>query len=159
MDMTIKLNDGYFNYRVAAVIIHNGKLLVMYNKECDTYYLPGGRVQLHESSTAAIKRELKEELFIDINNFRPLWLNECFFIEESVNEKFHELCIYYLVDISDTGFNHFEDKFILKENGRNNYFEWISFDRLGEQTVYPLFIKDEIYNLPKHLEIRIDYEY
>lgn len=159
MDMTIKLDDGYFNYRVAAVVINNGRLLVMHNHECDTYYLPGGRVQLHESSETAIKREIKEELLIDINNFRPLWLNECFFIEESVNEKFHELCIYYLVDINDTGFNHFEDKFILKEKGRNNYFRWISFEKLGEQIVYPLFIKDEIYSLPNHLEIRVDYEY
>lgn len=159
MDMTIKIDDGYFNYRVAAVIINKNRLLVMYNTECSSYYLPGGRVQLHESSETAIMREMKEELFIDINNFRPLWLNECFFIEESVNEKFHELCIYYLVDIKDTNFNHFEDKFILKENGRNNYFEWISFDKLGKQLVYPLFIKDEIYNLPNNLEIRIDYEY
>lgn len=39
MDLTIKMNDGYFNYRVAAVIIHNNKLLVMYNQETDTYYL------------------------------------------------------------------------------------------------------------------------
>ena len=159
MDMTIKLDDGYFNYRVAAVIINHGRLLVMHNKEYNTYYLPGGRVQLHESSETAIKREIKEELLIDINNFRPLWLNECFFIEEGVNEKFHELCIYYLLDISDTNFNHFENKFILKENGSNNYFEWILFDKLGEQIVYPLFIKDEIYNLPNHLEIRVDYEY
>lgn len=159
MDMTIKLDDGYFNYRVAAVIIHNDRLLVMHNKECDTYYLPGGRVQLHESSQAAIVREIKEELLIDINNLRPLWLHETFFVEESVNEKFHELCIYYLVDINNTGFKHFEDEFILKEKDKNNYFKWIAFDKLSEQVVYPLFIKDEIYNLPNHLEIRVDYEY
>ena len=78
MDMTIKVKDGYFNYRVAAVITYNSRLLVMHNKDCDTYYLPGGRVRLHENSESAIKREIKEELLIDINHIRPLWLHEIF---------------------------------------------------------------------------------
>lgn len=159
MDLTIKMNDGYFNYRVAAVIIHNNKLLVMYNQETDTYYLPGGRVKLHESSQTALKRELKEELSININHFRPLWFNENFFIEESIGEKFHELGVYYLVDIKDTEFNHFENTFILKENGRINHFKWIAFENLEDQIVYPLFLKDRISSLPAQLEMITEYEY
>lgn len=159
MDLTIKLADGYFNYRVAAVIIHDDRLLVMHNKDCNSYYLPGGRVKFNESSQDALKRELKEELLIDISTLRPLWLNEQFFIEEELNEKFHELCLYYFVDINNTDFKDFDKVFIKKENNRVNYFEWIPFDKLGEQIVYPLFIKDRIHSLPDNLEIIVGYEY
>lgn len=159
MDLTVKLDDGYFNYRVAGIITDKGRLLVMHNKECDSYYLPGGRVHLHESSDTAIVREIQEELHIKINHFRPLWLHQNYFIEEQVCEKFHELCIYYFVDIKDTDFYNFEDEFALAEGHETNYFKWIPFKQLGEQVVYPLFIKDEIFKLPDSLEMKIEYEY
>jgi len=158
MDMTIKTEEGYFNYRVAAVITHNNKLLVMGNEKYNTFYLPGGRVKFNESSDEAIKREIKEELLFDIKNYRPLWYHECFFFEEVVGDYFHELCMYYFVDLKDTGFNNFDDVFTLREGRRKNKFLWIPFDKLGEQIVYPLFIKDEIYALPQSLQLRIDRE-
>jgi len=46
----------------------------MKNKNTPYYFLPGGRVNLHEAADAAIKRELKEELGIDADVVRPLWL-------------------------------------------------------------------------------------
>ena len=64
MDLTFKTKGGIFNYRVCAVIKHNNKLLAMKNNNTPYYFLPGGRVTLHESADAAIKRELKEELGI-----------------------------------------------------------------------------------------------
>ncbi|MCM1115826.1 MAG: NUDIX domain-containing protein [Clostridium sp.] len=159
MDMTIKTAEGYFNYRVAAVITHNQKLLVMKNNDYHSYYLPGGRVQMHESSQEAIVREIKEELHINIKECRPLWFHECFFVEDVLEEKFHELCMYYFVDIHGTGFDMFDDTFTLAEGNRLNTFEWIAFEELSNQIVYPLFIKDEIYSLPDSLTIRIDEEY
>lgn len=159
MDMTIKTNEGYFNYRVAAIITHDNKLLVMKNNDYNSYYLPGGRVRMHESSQEAIVREIKEELHIDIKQYRPLWFHECFFVEDVLQEKFHELCMYYFVDIKDTGFNMFNEKFTLEESDRLNSFEWIAFEELSNQIVYPLFIKDEIFSLPDSFTIRVDEEY
>lgn len=31
MDLTLKTEEGYFNYRVAAVIVNNGKILAQRN--------------------------------------------------------------------------------------------------------------------------------
>ena len=92
MDLTFKTEDGVFNYRVCAIIKHNNKLLAMKNNNTPYYYLPGGRVNMHEDTDTAIKRELKEELGIDANIVRPLWLVQSFFIEDEIKEKFHELC-------------------------------------------------------------------
>ena len=62
MDVTFQTDVGRFNYRVAGVLIHENRLLVMTDERSPYYYLPGGRVSMNEESTMAIKREIKEEL-------------------------------------------------------------------------------------------------
>ena len=37
-------------------------------------------------------------------------------------------------------------------------FEWLSFSRLKDEYFYPLFIKEEIYNLPAEFRIRNEIE-
>lgn len=54
MDLTLKTEEGYFNYRVAAVIVNNGKILAQRNIKPNEYYLPGGRVTLGETSEEAL---------------------------------------------------------------------------------------------------------
>ena len=43
MDLTLETREGYFNYRVAAVIIKDDKILAQRNTKTNEYYLPGGR--------------------------------------------------------------------------------------------------------------------
>ena len=62
MDITFKTNGGRFNYRVCAVILHGEKILAMKEPRTPYYYLPGGRVNLHEQAEQAVLREVKEEL-------------------------------------------------------------------------------------------------
>lgn len=158
MDLTFKTENGIFNYRVCAIITHGNKLLAMKNNNTPYYFLPGGRVALHETADNAIKRELREELGINAKIVRPLWFAQTFFVEDECKEKFHELCVYYLVDVSDTDLvNH--EKFIGLETKNNEVFEWLSIASLNEQYLYPLFIKERINNLPEHLEMLAEYEY
>ncbi len=158
MDLTFKTENGIFNYRVCAIITHGNKLLAMKNNNTPYYFLPGGRVALHETADNAIKRELREELGINAKIVRPLWFAQTFFVEDECKEKFHELCVYYLVDVSDTDLvNH--EKFIGLETKNNEVFEWLSIASLNEQYLYPLFIKERINNLPEHFEMLAEYEY
>ena len=62
MDLTLKTKEGYFNYRVAAVIVNDGKILAQRDTKTNEYYLPGGRVTFGETSEEALLREIKEEL-------------------------------------------------------------------------------------------------
>lgn len=74
------------------------------------------------------------------------------------NENYHEICLYYLVDITKTNLLLRGDKFTLYEGQRTNRFEWLAFHRLKDEYLYPLFIKKEIYHLPKHLTIITEFE-
>lgn len=153
MDITIKTEEGILNYRVGAVITYNHCILAQYNEADGTYYLPGGRVQMNETSKEAIKRELKEELKIDASDLKPLWFDENFFVER--NEKYHELCIYFQIDILQTDFSLFGRKFSLPEGERINHYEWIPFEELKNKIIYPLFIKEKIYQLPSELTMTV----
>ena len=62
MDCTFHTEQGRFNYRVCGIMLSGGKLLAMRDENPPYYYLPGGRVTLHETAEAAILRELREEL-------------------------------------------------------------------------------------------------
>lgn len=56
MDLTFQTKHGFFNYRVGAVIIRQERLLVTKDKRSPYFYIPGGRVRLHETAENAILR-------------------------------------------------------------------------------------------------------
>ena len=158
MDITFCTEQGRFNYRVCAIIINDDKLLAMHDERSPYYYLPGGRVKLHETAEEAIIRELQEELRINAKIIRPLWLNQSFFTEDVNHEQYHELCLYFLIDISETSLLKRGTQFIVNENNHTHCFEWLSFERLKEEYLYPLFIKESINHLPSQLMLRTEYQ-
>ena len=152
MDISFKTPEGCFNYRVCGIITLNKRLLAMQDGVTPYFYLPGGRVHLHETAENAILREIQEEMNIEARIIRPLWLNQAFFTEAVSGEHFHEVCIYYLLDLPGIP----GENFSIVEKGRINRFEWIPFDELNERYLYPEFIKNKIYDLPKSFEILTD---
>ncbi len=50
-----------FEIIARVLVVKNGKILVCQAKERDYYFLPGGHVEIGETSKEAIKREMKEE--------------------------------------------------------------------------------------------------
>ncbi len=158
MDISFRTEYGRFNYRVCAIIINDNKILAMHDEHAPYYYLPGGRVTLHETAENAVIREIKEELDIDAEIIRPLWVNQGFFTEDATGEKFHELCIYFLMDISHTDILERGSKFKGHESGHKHDFEWLEFERLKEEFIYPLFIKEKIFDLPQTLTLQTEIE-
>jgi len=49
-DITLKTEEGRFNYRVGGVILCDGKVLLLTEDRFDFWYLPGGRAYLFETS-------------------------------------------------------------------------------------------------------------
>lgn len=158
MDITFKTADGRFNYRVCAMIIHEGKILAMHDQRSPYFYLPGGRVAVGETAEAAVIREVQEELGITPKIVRPLWLNQAFFTEDVDAQKYHELCIYFLMDISETALLSRGACFSFQEGGRTHIFQWLRFEQLKEEYFYPLFLKKDIFHLPEVFTIRTERE-
>jgi 8-oxo-dGTP pyrophosphatase MutT (NUDIX family) len=88
---------GSFKYRAAAVVRDGERLLVCAVDHIDGWFLPGGRVQFGETSAAALARELREELELDLTvPDDPLLIAEG--IRGDAAGAIHqEICFYYTV--------------------------------------------------------------
>lgn len=153
MDCTFKTPEGNFNYRVAGVISHQNRLLVMTEKDIPFCYLPGGRVKLNESAEAALKREFEEELGLAAAIKRPLWLAESFFVLEGNNEKYHELCLYYLADLPYEHLPSADSWEQADSDGQPHIFRWLTPGEVRGTRLYPVCLRESFPKLPEHLEI------
>ena len=158
MDIVLKYENSKFNYRVCAIMIYDGKILAMQDDRSPYFYLPGGRVMMGETAENAVIREVQEELGITPEIIRPLWLNQAFFNEEVDHLNYHELCIYFLMDISKTDLLSRGEKFVSNEGRRTHIFQWLEFESLKDQYFYPLFLKQNIFNLPSEFTLRTEIE-
>lgn len=158
MDLSFVTAEGKFNYRVCAIILSDGKILAMKDERSPYFYLPGGRVKMGETAEDAVIRELEEELGIVPKIVRPLWLNQAFFVEDVDGLHYHELCLYFLMDVSGTDLLSRGEQFCVQEEGQTHRFEWLDFERLKEECFYPLFLKEEIFHLPQQFTIRTERE-
>lgn len=153
MDITFPTNEGTFNFRVAAVMIHAGKVLMMQDSDAPYWYLPGGRVHVGETAETALLRELEEEVGICGKILRPLWLAQDFFHEVVNDEDYHEIGLYYLVDVQDSGLLERGETFVTREENQVNTFQWIPLDQLSRLFLRPGFLAQEICHLPEALKI------
>ena len=149
MDISIKATAGKFNYRVAAMIVHEAHILVMQDEGIPHDYLPGGRVHLHEPAETALSRELREELDIDIPPHQLTFIAESFFTIDST--RYHEMCLYFLMEAPPELLIR-GDRFTRVEGSEVHYFRWVKFEELRHLSFYPIFLKERIFTLPEHPE-------
>lgn len=94
MDIKINAKEGYFKLRACGVVIEDGKLLTVDNKN-GIYFFPGGHVEIGETGKEAAKREMSEELGREIELGKLVCLSENLF--EWENLPANEIAFYYYV--------------------------------------------------------------
>ena len=104
-----------------------------------------------EQCAAADEQERKPESPVAVA------ASQAFFREDVDGQNYHELCAYFLVDISNTDILS-KERFTLQERHHIHDFEWLEFERLKTEYFYPLFLKSEIFNLPDEFTIRAERE-
>ena len=145
MDVSIKSSESAFNYRVAAMIVHEDRILVMQDEGIPHDYLPGGRVHLSEPAETALARELREELDIALPPHRLVFMGESFFTIDST--RYHEMCLYFLMDAPAELLAR-GDTFTRVEDNEIHHFRWVRFEELRQLSFYPIFLKERIFSLP-----------
>ncbi|MDD6160130.1 MAG: NUDIX domain-containing protein [Oscillospiraceae bacterium] len=96
-DILFKTEDFVFSYRIAGVLVREGKALLQ--RSGGDYAFIGGHVSAMETSAETLVREFKEELGADIAVGRLLAVGEVFF---PWGEKpCHQIGLYYEVRLPD----------------------------------------------------------
>jgi len=139
----MKTEDFYFKFRVAGLIIRNNKVLIVEMDNNGYYCLPGGYVEVGETTEDAIKREILEEFGKEVKIKKYLGMVENYFITKSLR-RMHEISCYYLIDLADD--NIPEEDFSIIENDKGYIvkldFKWIDLNEIDNYILKPRFLKD-----------------
>jgi 8-oxo-dGTP pyrophosphatase MutT (NUDIX family) len=137
-----------FNYRIVAVAIHNGRVLLHRADHEPFWTLPGGRAEHGETAEQTIKREMSEELGTSIEVVRLLWLVENFFEYDGLD--YHELALYFLIRLPPGSAPLNLRAFDATDSGTLLRFKWFSVEReqLASLPLLPAFLPEGLTNLP-----------
>jgi 8-oxo-dGTP diphosphatase len=122
-----------------ALIIKNGKMLaIKINDKGDIFYImPGGGQEPEELLTDAVKREVAEEVGIEVN---PLSL--AFVIEGLHGESFHRVDLVFLCEYV----REIENASLHKDGNQEGY-EWLDISNLMKEPLYPSKLRRQIIKL------------
>lgn len=153
--MTVRREPGrLFRVRAAGVAVHEGRVLVHREEQPSPWTnsaLPGGGVELGESSDAAVVREFREELGVDVRVGRLLWVADNRFVHEG--ERWHEIGFYWEVVVDAAlaalgpGPTIDTDLFLGREF--RLHWAWHPLDRLAEIEMKPSFLVEGLRDPPR----------
>lgn len=140
--------EAHFNYRVAGVAIHNGHILLDRNSRNSYWVLPGGHPEMMEPMAEALRREMHEEIGVNVKVTRLLWIIENFYHR---NRDIHELSFYFLMEMDpDSLLLQGTGPFYGKEPPHTLTFQWHPIDevRLNALPLYPSYLTHALQSIP-----------
>lgn len=143
-DWLFESDEHICDLRVAAVLVKNNKILVQREKNGNEYALPGGHVKIRETLEDGLIREIAEEIGVKIVCKRLLWSEECFW--EWNGKQAHNIAFYYLIELDENS-EIPDEEFISQKDNCNVLIGWMPIDEIQNVTIYPEFIKKEIFQL------------
>ena len=80
---------------VYAIVVYDGKVLLMKMRHTGKYHPPGGGISVGERVEDALKREIREETGIEVEVGRFARFEELFFYYDPSGTAYHGLHFYY----------------------------------------------------------------
>lgn len=134
MDFRTIVNQETFGVRATALIVRDGKILL--TERDGLYYTIGGAIEVGESTCDAVKREVFEELGIEVVVKDLAFIVENFFAEG--NRNWHNIEFHYLVEPLT------EPPSQMMEDQMEQACYWVDIKELADYAIVPTFLKKEL---------------
>lgn len=135
-DITLKVDNGQFIYRVAAIILYDDKILMNKHIDYNCYYTVGGKVRFGESTEQAVIREVKEETQHDYEIDQLAFIQERFFHFKDIAQ--HEVIFYYYMKENEVT-NYLNGKYT--DQGTDESMYLLDIQSLKDKNIVPEFFK------------------
>lgn len=136
--LSFDTDAGHFHVRTIAVCLCNDCVLIHQTPGHAKWSLPGGRVDIGESSEEALVREMAEELHSRIEIQRLMATLEL--VDRDFDgQVFHEIGLYYAVRLLDVPWQ--AERFRGPEQSNPADFWWCPLTHLNETPLVPAAIK------------------
>ena len=142
-DMCVVCDDGILNIRAGAIIMKDGKLLMVGNDR-NYLYSVGGRLKFGETAAEAVVREVFEETGVKMEIDRLGFVHENYFYGDAPsnqNKLIYEISFFFYMKVPDT-FAPVSDSFT--EGNSKERLVWVALDE--DIQIYPEFFKTELKN-------------
>ena len=113
-----------------AIIVHEGRVLLMQNAQDSKWQFPGGRMHVGEKPEEGVRREVKEELGVDV---LPTSVVQTDVFQNAQNEPV--LVLMFLCGLLDNVTD-------LKGDGKEvKDFRWVGPDEIASLDIWPVYIE------------------
>lgn len=141
-DCTVKIDDGYLNIRVGAIIIKGDHFLMAGSKIADYLYSVGGRIKFGETAEQAVVREVFEETGVVMEIDRLGFVLENYFIcdvGDKIGKEIYEIAFFFYMKTPED-FEPVSDKF--SDMLGEEFLTWVPMD--SDREFYPEFFRTEL---------------
>ena len=141
-DMCVPCGDGLLNIRVGAIIMRDGKLLMVGNERSDYLYSVGGRIKFGETAEEAVVREVLEETGVKMEVDRLGFVHENYFYGDAptnLGKPIYEISFFFYMKVPQD-FAPVSHSFA--DGNCKEFLKWVSPHE--NIKIYPSFFKTEL---------------
>ena len=142
--MCVACDDGILNIRVGAIIMKDGKILMVGNERANYLYSVGGRIKFGETAEEAIVREVFEETGVKMEIDRLSFVHENYFYGDApsnLGKLIYEISFFFYMKVP-SDFAPISESFT--EDNSKEHLKWVSLDE--DIKMYPEFFRTELKN-------------
>ncbi len=151
IDLDIHIDGHKVKCRSSAILLRDNHILLHKLRGDEFWALPGGKIHLAEFSSDALVREILEELQVEIDIVRPLWIAEQFY--PSKRFIVHEFSYYFLASLRNRNDLSWGNDCFYSLSDEDLIFQWFNLEDLHDMDIRPNFLKNKLKDIPDSTHI------
>ena len=143
-DILFNHGNARFSYRISALIVQHGRVLLQCPVATQDYAFIGGHVALGETAKDTLIREIREEIHTDATIGNLAAVGEVFIdwgmLPDGTPRHCHQIGLYFHATVDESQLPQTDRFFGYDEAGGEKYsieYIWVPLEKLNHITVYP----------------------